>query len=85
MCVLSPKQCLHFAVILPMKRLVITKAFETLTVLCLTSVVINVFPTCLCRTCIGFIIPMYLEDINALTLLAECHVIVEYRPEDILS
>ena len=49
------------------------------------SVVLNVFPTCLCRTCIGFIIPMYLEDINALTLLAECHVIVEYRPEDILS
>ena len=35
MCVLSPKQCLHFAVILLIKRLVITKAFETLTVLCL--------------------------------------------------
>jgi hypothetical protein len=84
MCVLTPKQCLHFAVplsvpTLPIKRLVITKAFETFTVLCLTSVVIYVIPTCLCPTCNAFIIPMYLKGINTLTLLAECDVIVEYR------
>jgi len=81
MCVLTPKQCLHSAVplpvpTLPIKRLVITKAFETFTVLCLTSIVIYVIPTCLCRTCNGFIIPTYLKGINTLTLLAECNVIV---------
>jgi hypothetical protein len=51
----------------------------------LTSVVIYVIPICLCSTCNGFIIPMYLKAINTLTLLTECDVIVEYRPKDILS
>jgi hypothetical protein len=90
MCVLTPKQCLHFAVplpvlALPINRLVITKAFETVTVLCWTSVLIYVIPACVFRTCNAFIIPMYLKEVNTLTLLAECDVIVEYRPEDILS
>lgn len=81
MYVLTPKQCLHCAVplpapTLPIKRLVITKAFETFTVLCLTSVVIYVIPACLCRTCNGFIIPMCLKGYNTLTLMAECDVTV---------
>lgn len=61
------------------KAPVITKAFETFTVLCLTSVVIYVIPTCLCPTCNAFIIPMYLKGINTLTLMAECDVVVEYQ------
>jgi hypothetical protein len=86
MYVLTPKQCLHFAVplpvpTLPIKRLVITKAFETFTVVCLTSVVINIIPTYFYRTCNGFIIAMYLKGFNALTSLEKCHVIVEYRPK----
>jgi hypothetical protein len=49
---------------------------------CLTSVVINIIPTYFCRTCNGFIIPMCLKGFNALTLLAKCHVLVEYRPKN---
>jgi hypothetical protein len=76
MCLLTPKQCLHFAVPPPLpaltiKHVVIIKAFETFTVLCLTSVIINFIRTRWRRTCDGFIIHMHLKGINALILQAE--------------
>lgn len=68
MCLLTPKQCLHFSVpppipALPIKRMVITKAFETLTVLCLT-LIINVIRACWRHTCDGFIIRMYSKELT---------------------